>query len=471
MNRLLALLVILAMLLGGTPRAVVVARAQDAAIVATPAAIPGFTILRNDAVSQFPDGITFSIDAESSTPIARVELLYHAPGIETLSMEVPPITPGETRLTVEHPVDLRSGQLPPGIDVIYSWRIIDAEGNVTQTDEQTLLWEDNRYDWTELAGPRVTVYAYDASPEFQQAILDSAERTIDKLNNAYGFLPTQPIRIWAYATKDDLYGALAPNSEPWIAGEAQPSLFLIRAILPPDDLREVDRVVPHEITHQVSYQVTKNPFNYPPLWLNEGLAVYWQETGRDRFYTHALQIAKDGNVPPLRTLNGDFAYDSEGALGSYALSLSAVIYILDTYGDEGMANLLNVFREGITYDDAIEQGLGVSFDELDAGWHAYIKEKADTLLASGSTRFGDTEPPQNTPGGSLWEFLATSAGSLILGLVVLIALAAGVISRLRRKPATADDDEADDLSPGPRWRDWPESVELPGRQARLPSHP
>ena len=108
----------------------------------------------------------------------------------------------------------------------------------------------------------------------------------------------------------------------------------------------------------MTYQVTQNPFNYPPLWLNEGLAVYWQEAGRDRFYSYALELAQEGNIPPLRTLNGEFAYDSEGALNAYALSLSVVIYILDTFGDEGMTNLLDVFKQGVTYDEAVEQGSG-----------------------------------------------------------------------------------------------------------------
>ena len=51
------------------------------------------------------------------------------------------------------------------------------------------------------------------------------------------------------------------------------------------------------ISHQVLYQATKNAFSSPPQWLDEGLATYWQESGRDRF-TPTLEIAATGEVPP-----------------------------------------------------------------------------------------------------------------------------------------------------------------------------
>lgn len=210
--------------------------------------------------------------------------------------------------------------------------------------------------------------------------------------------------------------------------------------------------------------------------MNEGLAVYWQQTGRDRFYSYALELAREGNIPPLRTLNGEFAYDSEGALNSYALSLSVVIYILDTFGDEGMANLLDVFRQGVTYDEAVEQGLGVTFEELDAGWRDYITEKANQLAASGSMTpsFGDDNPAAPTAAQDPLGLIAEASGTLILGLAVLIALGAGAITLLRNRGRHDDDDEEEPLGPDDsgnrlRWQEWPEDVAPPGWQSQARS--
>jgi len=457
MTSLIRILVLAVLLAGAAPVAPVLA--QDVTENAAPAAIPGLAVARNEAIADFPEGITFTLDAESTDPITNLELLYHAPGLETLSVELPPFEEGTTELQIEHPIDLRAGELPVGIDIQYRWRITEADGDVVETPEQTLSWFDDRYDWTPLSGPNVTVYTYDADPAFQQAILDAAERTVTSLAESYGVELVQPVRVWSYADKDHLYGALAPNSEPWIAGAAFPALHVIMAVLPPGDYNEVKRVVPHEISHQVLYQATKNAFNSPPQWLDEGLAVYWQESGRDRFYTYALELAANGEVPPLRTLNGIFPYDREGATASYALSLSAVMYILDTWGDEGMSKLLATFPEGVTYDDAIEQGLGIPFDELDRRWREDLIADAKQTGASGTTRFGDDDGA--SPWSAVGDGLALASGTVILGLVVLIALVAGLITLVRSRRRPGDEPAGEGL----RWGEWPEGLEPPNWRA------
>jgi len=455
--RTLLLFVILA---GASPMAI--ARAQDLEVVedAAPATIPGLTVAEDDATVEFPEGITFTLEADSTDSIANLELLYRAPGLETLSVELPPFAAGSTELDVEHPIDLRAGELPPGVDVQYRWRITEEDGDVVETPEQTISWFDDRYDWTPLSGPNVTVYTYDADPDFQQAILDAAERTITSLAESYGAEMEQPVRVWAYADKDHLYGALAPNSEPWIAGAAYPGLHVIMAVLPPGDYSEVERVVPHEISHQVLHQATENPFNSPPQWLDEGLATYWQESGRDRFYSYAMELAATGEVPPLRTLNGTFPYERDGATASYAFSLTAVMYILDTWGDEGMSNLLAAFPEGVTYEDAVQQGLGISFDELDRQWREDLIADAQQMVASGSTRFGGDDGA--SPWSTIGEGIALASGTVILGVVVLLAVIAGLVSWVRSR---RHHDDAEDIE-GVRWGEWPEGLDPPGWQAR-----
>src|SRR3712207_5438645 len=211
MTALIRSLTLLVLLIGAAPLAP--ALAQDVVEDAAPAAIPGLAVARNEATVNFPEGITFTLDAETTDPIANLELLYHAPGLETLSVELPPFEVGSTDLEIEHPVDLRAGVLPTGIDVQYRWRITEADGDIVETPEQTLSWFDDRYDWTPLSGPNVTVYTYDADPNFQQAILDAAERTVTNLAESYGTELDQPVRVWAYADKEHLYRSEEHTSE------------------------------------------------------------------------------------------------------------------------------------------------------------------------------------------------------------------------------------------------------------------
>src|SRR5688500_3326545 len=466
MTPLIRILFLLVLLVTAAPVAPALAQDLEGVEDAAPAAIPGLAVTENEAIAEFPEGITFSLDAETTDPIANLELLYRAPGMETLSVELPPFEAGATKLDIEHPIDLRAGELPTGIDVQYRWRITEADGDVVETPEQTLSWFDDRYDWTPLSGPNVTVYTYDADPAFQQAILDAAERTVSSLAESYGAELEQPVRVWAYADKDHLYGALAPNSEPWIAGAAYPALHVFMAVLPPGDYDEVGRVVPHEVSHQVLHQATKNAFNSPPQWLDEGLATYWQENGRDRFYSYALELAATGEVPPLRTLNGTFPYERDGATASYAYSLTAVMYILDTWGDEGMSKLLATIEEGVTHEDAVQQGLGISFDELDRLWREDLISDAQQVGSSGATRFGDDDGA--SPWATIGEGLALASRTVILGLVVLIALIAGLFSFVRSRRRSHDDEPTGE---GVRWGEWPDGLEPPGWQARSSSQP
>ena len=145
MSSLMRILLLLVILAGAAPLAP--ALAQEVVENAAPAALPGLAVARNEATAKFPDGITFTLDAKSNDPVANVELLYREPGLETFSVELPSFTAGSTDLKIEHPVDLRSGELPPGIDVQYHWRITEDDGDVIETPEQTLLWADDRYDW------------------------------------------------------------------------------------------------------------------------------------------------------------------------------------------------------------------------------------------------------------------------------------------------------------------------------------
>ncbi|MDF2763020.1 MAG: Peptidase superfamily [Thermomicrobiales bacterium] len=131
------------------------------------------------------------------------------------------------------------------------------------------------------------------------------------------------------------------------------------------------------------------------------------------------------------------------------------MYILDTWGDEGMSKLLATLEEGVSHDDAIEQGLGITFDELDRQWREDLLADAQQVGAAGATRFGDSDGA--SPWATIGEGLALSSGAVILGLVVLFALIAGLFSFVRSRHRS--DDEP--IGEGLRWGEWPEGLELP----------
>ena len=117
-------------------------------------------------------------------------------------------------------------------------------------------------------------------------------------------------------------------------------------------------------------------------------------------------------------------------------------------------------REGVTVEDAIEQGLGITFDELDRRWREDLLADAQQVGATGATRFGDDGGA--SPWATIGEGLALASGTIILGLVVLFAVIAGLFSFVRSR-RQADDDEP--TAEGVRWGEWPEGLEPPGWRA------
>ncbi|MGH2617085.1 MAG: hypothetical protein ACRDJC_17775, partial [Thermomicrobiales bacterium] len=136
--------VVVAVFIGSMPIASGGAQTQDVVEDAAPASLPGLAVTTNEAAVDFPNGITFTLDAETTDPIANVELMYRAPGLETLLVELPRFEAGATELAIEHPIDLRAGELPSGIDIFYHWRITEADGDIVETPEETLSWVDDR---------------------------------------------------------------------------------------------------------------------------------------------------------------------------------------------------------------------------------------------------------------------------------------------------------------------------------------
>jgi Peptidase MA superfamily len=400
------------------------------AVADRPAAAAEFAVsVSNDSAEpDFPDSITFNLSAESVSPTESVELLYSIAEEETLHMSTPAFTPG-TSVQITDSIDMRINQVPPGVDITYHWKLIGDDGSTYETQPTSMLWKDDRFDWQVVSNDHVSVYAYNGNEKFNRSILDSAQRTIDKVQKEFGVELDTPIRIWAYQSQKDFQGALFANSEEWSVGATFPQLNLIVATLPEGDDYSVGRVVPHEVTHQILYQATKNPFNSPPRWLDEGLAVLHQEQGQDEYADYVDAAVKKGRLYSVRALNSDFPYDPNDVHLAYAESLNIVQFIIDHFGAAKMSALIAAYRQGLSHDEAAMQALGVDLDGLDKLWKESLGYKGDRGTA------GFVQPDDVGPNNSLAAALAYGSGVIALAVVGSLAIVFLVNHRSNRKAA------------------------------------
>ncbi len=379
------------------------------------------------AAAEFGESLTFGVTIESTVRIDEVELYWYPEGDEALSAAYLEVEP-DRRLEIDHDVDLTFDYLPPGLDIIYFWRVIDSEGNATDSPEQVLFYMDDGPDWESTTNGLVTVWWYSGNEEFANDILGTANRTIETLADRFAVAADEPIRLVIYGSDDDFMEALPPNSADWIGGQAHPALNLIVAQVQPGTGadREIRRMVPHEVSHLILHQATENPWNSPPNWLDEGLAVYNQETP-DRDLPGILDDAvDDGELIPVRALGSSFPLDPDQAFLSYAESHSIVTFIIEELGEAELAEMIAVFRDEVSYDEAVERALGMTVEELDAAWKAWLGYEGDS--SPNSSNSIDAPPRSQTDGvddsdlsqNELIGFLACTGISSLAGLALFV---------------------------------------------------
>jgi len=78
----------------------------------------------------------------------------------------------------------------------------------------------------------------------------------------------------------------------------------------------------------------------------------------------------------VQSLSSPFSAYAEESLLSYAQSYSLLDFLITNYGQEKMLELLNTFRQGSSYDGALEKVYGFDMDGLDALWRNYITTPA-----------------------------------------------------------------------------------------------
>lgn len=364
MSKLLRLLVILGLFGSALPLAVPARAAQPPTVEA-----------QQNAEVGFPSSIDFSLTAESPSPVTSAELRYTTSGKEYSNAAVVSFEE-TTSVEAEYTVDVRIDYIEPGVDITYYWVLDDAHGPVAQTAEQSFTWIDESLGWERHDSQDVSVYTYDDDPDFDQFILRSAQEAADKYMEQYDIAEIEPMRIWVYADGSDFASTLRANSESWVGGFSLPEAGVIAVPIETGDDYSVERVIVHEVSHHVLYQATRNPFSYPPTWLDEGLAVIGQLAGNQNDLEIVLGAYEEGTLPTLRTLSSNFPTDAAAANRSYATSHIATQYLIDTWGPDAIIALIHQFRQSATPDEALIAVIGLNTEGLDAQFRDWLATQA-----------------------------------------------------------------------------------------------
>ena len=134
------------------------------------------------------------------------------------------------------------------------------------------------------------------------------------------------------------------------------------------------RVLKHEMVHVVTLQQTR--FNIPH-WFTEGLAVRSEGGPRPQRWNQLLrQRMPQGKLFNLQTVNRGFTRPLQGddCHLAYCQAELYVEYMLARGGPEVVRKMLAAYTENPSTTEAIRQVFGVSEEEFERGYSAFVKK-------------------------------------------------------------------------------------------------
>ncbi len=269
------------------------------------------------------------------------------------------------------------GYLPPGTHGEYSWHIEDAAGNVYDTPHEKYTVEDRTKKWQVMENDALRVSWHAGEGDFGKAVFERAMLARDFLANKLGVQNIAPLEVYIYADRDEFFKSLPAYSYEWTGARMFPEYGVILINFDPDNLAWGLRTTSHELSHAILHAKIRGVLGdiALPLWLDEGLAVYNEtdDHAPDEQMEEAYQAAlKKDTLIPLRALQQRFPSNSSQAQLAYGQSYQVVKFMVDAYGEEKFAELLNIYQNGALPDEGLQQVYGMNQDQLENAWRAKI---------------------------------------------------------------------------------------------------
>ena len=139
-------------------------------------------VLSSSVTSEFPEGIRFKVEASGDNEITSIAVRFK--------------TGTQSRGSYDY-LDLERGQIvnsellwrtntgaryiPPGTIITYNFEIEDSEGGRFDTEPETFVYHDIRFEWKEVSQGAITVSYHGPVKKRAEIILDALIETLEKM--------------------------------------------------------------------------------------------------------------------------------------------------------------------------------------------------------------------------------------------------------------------------------------------------
>jgi hypothetical protein len=405
-------------------------------------AAPRADVQNNQVTFAFPESAAFSATLSSTSEITSVVLEYGTEQQtcgEVVAKAFPQFTPGES-VDVEWVWDMRqSGSLPPGAAIWWRWHYTDSSGAEFVSEEQTATWLDDTHDWQTLSSGNLNLHYYGKDAAFAQTMLDAGLEGLQRNKEQAGLVNDEEMNVYVYPNYQDMQDAVLYEPS-WTGGQAYSDFNIVIMGLSNNDSIWDKNTVIHELTHLLVGHFTFSCIGTLPGWIEEGLAMF-SEGELDSGMQSALDLAiSNDNLITLRSLNGGFSELPDKANLSYSQSYSVIRFMINTYGQQKMTDLLIALRDAKPIDEALIEVYGFDTDGLDAAWRESVgaaplvstqataqpnPTHVPTYMPVSGAPLAITPTPLSIPTSSFTE-TATSSGPP-LGLTIALLCVCGLM--------------------------------------------
>lgn len=470
--------------LGG--RSLALAVAVLASVGVAPGAVSAADPVFQPATAAATFGVSIDVQQRVTLPtgVRRVEAIVRA-GADPLTFLATITTPSAGAATLSYSYKTPSGTLYPNTSVEVGFRLTFDDGRTVDGPTTRILYSDGRFAWQTLQGKVVRVHWYDGDASFGRRALGIGERAIQEASTLLGVDETDPIDFFIYADRDAFYDVIGPGVQENVGGLSVAEIRTLFADIAPSTVSDpwVGVVVPHELTHLVFNTATSNPYHEPLHWLNEGLADYLAQGYDAGAKGNVRAAARSGDLMPLRALVAQFPSTPDKFSLAYDEAVSAIDYMVRTYGREALVKLIRSYADGVSDDAAFSAALGVDTAAFEAGWLADLGFDAPTpygpkpapvgplppgWLAPGATQApGASGPvatagPASPTGGDTTSTILGYVGVGILGVLIVAGLVLVAARFSRGQPLLPP------MSPAPAEPEPARPAQPPGSPAHDP---
>ena len=271
--------------------------------------------------------------------------------------------------------------IPPFADIYYSLLVEGPDGLNLHLPEEHFYYDDDRLSWQSQAEADTIVYWVEGGEDVPAAVQATLAATLPSLQERVPVALPTPLRVYLYPSAADLRSALRLNGLDWAAGAAIPELGVILLAIPNARTAAIDleRLLPHELSHLLLFQALGSDYDQAPAWLDEGLATLAEGLPNPNQGLLLERALAEGSTLTFSELCAGFPTTENEAVLAYAQSGSLLRYIEAEYGRGAITRLVKALADGASCESAVSDVLGVSLAELEGRWLAANQPQAPIL--------------------------------------------------------------------------------------------